>query len=192
MQIPPATTYNAFDWFLIIVLILSTVMAFMRGIIRSLLSLAGIVFGILIASWNYLAFAVWLHRWILNFTVAEVVAYVTILIVVSILATMLASALSKAVSAVGLGFLDRLFGAVFGLFRGFLIGVAVMMAMAAFLPDSDLVKDSQLTPYFLHGAHAVSFVVPEHFEQQIAQGATHLLQQTPDLLRTHPHRDNRD
>jgi membrane protein required for colicin V production len=192
MQMPPATTYNAFDWFLVIVLVISTVAAFMRGIIRSLLSLAGIVLGILIASWNYLAFAVWLHRWILNFTLAQVVAYVTILVVVSILATMLASVLSKTASAIGLGFLDRLFGAVFGVFRGFLIGVAIMMAMAAFLPDSDLVKESQLSPYFLQGAHAVSFVVPERFEQEIAQGATHLLKQTPDLLRGQPHRNNRD
>ncbi|ADW69464.1 CvpA family protein [Granulicella tundricola] len=192
MQLPPTTSYNPFDWFLVVILVISTIAAFMRGLIRSLLSLVGFILAIVVASWNYLSFASYLGRWILNFTVAEIIAYLTILIVITIAFSMLANLLRKTASAVGLGFLDRLLGAAFGVLRGFLAGVAAMMAIAAFSPNSEWVKNSQLTPYFLEGAHAVSFVVPPRFEQQIAQGATHLLQQTPDLLKSHPRKNDRD
>ncbi len=168
---------TSFDWFLVVILAFSTIAAFLRGFIKVLFSLAGLVAGILLASWNYPAVAERLHRYITSFAAAEVVAFALILVTVTLVFSLAARLVRRAVSLVGLGFLDRLFGAVFGLVRGILFGVAVMMAIAAFTPDSPWLHDSRLASYFLAGAHAVSFVVPEHFERQITTGTTHLLQQ---------------
>ena len=185
MQIPPASTFDSFDWFLIVVLVLSTIMAFLRGFIRALFSFCGFIFGIILASWNYLAGAERLHRWITSFQVAEIVAYLAILCAVVIVFHILAALVSKTVAAIGLGFVDRLLGAAFGFFRGCLLGVAAMITLAAFAPDSDWVKYSKLAPYFLDGAHAVSFVVPNRFQRQISDGTAHLLQQSPKVLKAH-------
>jgi membrane protein required for colicin V production len=185
MQIPPAATFDSFDWFLVVMLVVSTIMAFLRGFIRTLFSFCGFIFGLVLASWNYLALAEHLHRWIASFVVAEIVAYIAILAVVIMLFHILAAIVRKTVAAIGLGFIDRLLGAAFGFFRGCLVGVAAMIALAAFAPDSTWVKHSQLAPYFLDGAHAVSFVVPESFQRQISLGAAHLLQQSPKVLRPH-------
>jgi membrane protein required for colicin V production len=182
MQSIDTSALSAFDWFLIMLVLLSTTAAFFRGFIKVLFSLAGLVIGILLASWNYLSLATQLHGFITSFAVAQVVAFLLILIGVMIVFAILAAVLRRAVSAVGLGFFDRLLGAVIGFLRGMLIGVAVMMAVTAFLPGSPWVKNSQLAPYFLAGAHAVSFVVPQHFQEQISAGATHLLQKRPELL----------
>jgi membrane protein required for colicin V production len=183
MQTPPINTLNELDWFLIVILVVSTLMAFMKGIIRSLLSFVGLIVALLVASWEYLRFARYLSRWILKFQVAEVVAFLAILVGISLVFSLVAALLRRGASLIGLGFLDRLLGAGFGVLRGCLIGVALMMAVAAFFPKSSWVEDSELAPYFLEGAHAVSFVVPEHFEQQIADGATHLMQQSSESLK---------
>ena len=185
MQIPPAASFDSFDWFLVVMLVLSTIMAFLRGFIRTLFSFCGFIFGLVLAGWNYLALAEHLHRWITSFVVSEIVAYLAILGVVVMLFHLLASVTRKTVAAVGLGFIDRLLGAGFGFFRGCLLGVAAMIALAAFAPDSTWVKQSVLAPYFLDGAHAVSFVVPERFQRQISDGAAHLLQQSPKVLKAH-------
>ncbi len=192
MQLPPATSFNAFDWFLVVVLVLSTILSFLRGIIRALFSFVGFIVGLLIASWNFPAVAVHLHRIITSVAVSEIVAFVLILVVVVMLFHIAAAILQKTVKAVGLGFVDRFLGAIFGFFRGCLFGVAAMVALAAFVPHSDWIRNSVLAPYFLDGAHAVSFVVPGRFQARISEGTTHLLHQTPDSLKARTLRPQSD
>ncbi len=186
---PPITlaSLTAFDWLLATVVAVSTIAAFLRGIIKVLFSLAGLVAGIVLASWNYLALAERLHKQLSSFAAAEVVAFVAILVVVTVVFSLAARLVRKGVSMVGLGFADRLLGGAFGLARGALLGVAVMMAIAAFLPDAPWLKASRLAPYFLSGAHAVSFVVPERLKLQIAAGAAHVLEQVPGGGQRFPH-----
>jgi membrane protein required for colicin V production len=186
MQIPPAASFDSFDWFLVLMLVLSTIMAFLRGFIRTLFSFCGFIFGLVLASWNHLTLAHHLHRWIASFVAAEIVAFLAILALVVMLFHLLAAIVRRTVAAIGLGFIDRILGAAFGFFRGCVFGVAAMIALAAFAPDSTWVVHSQLAPYFLDGAHAVSFVVPERFQRQISLGAAHLLQQSPKVLKPHP------
>ena len=176
---------TSFDWFLVAILAVSTIAAFMRGIIKVLFSLGGLIAGILLASWNYLAVAQRLHNVVTSFAAAEVLAFLAILVVVTIVFSLAARLVRKAVAMVGLGFFDRLLGGAFGLVRGLLFGVAVMMAIAAFVPESAWVRESRLAPYFLTGAHAVSFLVPRSFQSQISLGANHLLEQTPESFRPH-------
>ena len=185
MQTPPSSDFTPFDWFLVVVIVVSTVAAFQRGFIRVLLSLGGLFTGIIVASWEYLQLAISLHRWILNFQAAEVIAFLLIMALVMVVFGVVAKLLRKTVQAIGLGFVDRLLGAVFGAIRGLLLGVAAMMAVTAFVPDATWIQNSQLAPYFLSGVHAVSFVVPEHFQDQMSAGAKYLLRETPELLRPH-------
>ena len=184
---PPLTltSLTSFDWFLVAILAVSTFIAFRRGIIKVLFSLAGLVVGILAASWYYLALAERLHRFVSSFPASEVIAFLAILVVITILFSLAARLARKTVSMVGLGFLDRLLGGVFGLARGLLFGVAIMMAIAAFTPQSPWLHESRLAPWFLAGAHAVSFVVPQRFGRQISAGASHLLEKRPEVF--HPH-----
>jgi membrane protein required for colicin V production len=184
MHPPPSDgTLTAFDWFLVLVLATSTIAAFARGLIRVLLSLAGLVAGILVASWYYAEVAQRLSRWIISYVVCECIAFLFLLVLVVAAFTLTATILRKTVSAVGLGFIDRLLGAVFGVVRGALLGVAAMMVLTAFFPESPWLENSLLAPYFLSGVHALSFVVPDHFEDRIAVGTRHLMHTTPGLFR---------
>jgi len=177
------SSLSAFDWVLAAVVVVSALMAFRRGFIRVLFSLAGLIAGILVGSWNYLRLAAWMHRWITSVPMAQILAFLAILLAVWFVFAAAAGLVRRAVKAVGLGFADRMLGAVFGAVRGVLLGVATMMALSAFAPDSEWTRRSVLAPYFLAGAHAVSFVVPRHFEQQISDGARRLLKKNSEVLK---------
>lgn len=176
---------NLFDWFLIAVLAYSTILAFARGLLLELFSLGGLITGILLASWNYRSVAPLLSRVITTPSIANIVAFLVIAIGVMILCSIAGKILHRTADAIGLGFFNRLLGAVFGFARGCLIGVVLMMAAAAFLPQTTWISNSYLAPYFLAGAHAVSFVVPHDLQQLILDGATQLKHNAPDWIKPH-------
>jgi membrane protein required for colicin V production len=188
--------WNLFDWLLVAILVYSTVAAFLRGFFRELFSLVGLIAGILLASWNYPALADRILHWLdISLTLADIAAFLLIVLTVMILCGLTGRVLSTTARTIGLGIFDRLLGAGFGLARGFLLGVALMMAAAAFIPQSPWLKDSQLSLYFLQGAHAVSFVVPSQLEERVRLGTQTLNQDLkhsyPDWIKPHPQGDNR-
>jgi membrane protein required for colicin V production len=174
---------NLFDCFLIAVLAYSTIVALLRGIILELFSLCGLIAGILLASWNYKHVATILETLITTSAIAEIIAFLLIIIAIMVLSALLGKALNRTAHAIGLGFFDRLLGALFGFGRGCLFGVAILMAVAAFLPHSAWIANSRLSSYFLAGAHAVSFVVPHDLQQQILNGAEQLKHTAPDWIK---------
>ncbi len=174
---------NLFDCLLVAILAYSTIMAFVRGIILELFSLGGLVAGILVAGWNYNHVAVAFGHLITTPATAQIVAFLLIIIVVMVVSTLLGKALNRTAHAIGLGFFDRLLGALFGFVRGCLFGIAILMAIAAFLPHSPWIANSRLSSYFLAGAHAVSFVVPHDLQQQILNGAQQLKHNAPDWIK---------
>lgn len=176
---------NLFDWLLIAILAYSIVMAFLRGIILELFTLGGLIAGILLASWNYYYIAKYLEH-VISLVAAQIIAFILIVIGVMILSTLLGKALNRTAHAIGLGFFDRLLGAAFGFVRGCLFSVAILMAVAAFRPHSSWVENSRLSPYFLAGVHAVSFVVPHDLQQRILNGAEQLKHNAPDWIKPLP------
>jgi membrane protein required for colicin V production len=174
-----------FDWLLLAPLVYSTVQAFLRGLVRESLSLFGLIAGVLLAAWNYARLASPLGAFISNSAVANVTAFLLIAIGIMIAATIAARMIHTTAHAIGLGFFNRLGGAAFGFLRGCLIGVAILTAISAFLPGTEWVKNSRLAPYFLAGAHAVSFVVPHDLEQLILDGAAQIKHNAPDWIKLH-------
>jgi membrane protein required for colicin V production len=180
---------NPFDWLLIVILAYSTISAFLTGIVVQLFSLGGLVAGILLASWNYQRVAPPLQHLLsplkASASTCDVLAFLVIVLGIMLLAALAARLIRGAAHTIGLGVLDRLVGALFGLARGCLIGVALLMAATAFLPQSTWIAKSRLTPYFLAGVHAVSFVVPQGLQQHLLNGIAQLKHTAPDWIKLH-------
>jgi len=183
--LPGGGAYTSFDIVFALIILISTFAAFRKGLIRALLSIGGLIVGIVVASWNYQAIANRIGQLVTNRVAAEVIAFLLLFTLVVAAVTWVASLLQKTINAVGLGFVDNILGAVFGFFRGVLLGALALMAFAAFAPGAEWLRNSQLAPYFLQGAHALSFAVPESFGRQVKEGAKYLLHETPELLRPH-------
>ncbi|RZU39894.1 CvpA family protein [Edaphobacter modestus] len=177
---------NALDWLLIVILALSAIQAFFRGLVLELFSLAGLVCGIVLAAWNYSRLAEKMAGVIQSAAIASVVSFLLIAIGVMVIAAVLGRVIHASAHAIGLGFFDRLGGAAFGLVRGGMLGVAILMALTAFLPAVSWLKNSRLAPYFLAGSHAVSFVVPHDLEQLILAGGSELKHNAHDWIKSRP------
>jgi len=173
MNLPDLSSLNPFDWLLIAIVGYSVIAAFIRGFFREIFSFFGLIAGILLASWNYPLVSGYLVP-LLPWAAAQIVAFLLIVIATMVLCGLAGTLLSKTAKTVGLGFVDRLLGGLFGLARGWLMGVTLLIAAAAFVPHSRYVRNSQLSGYFLQGAHAVSFVVPANLQQHIRDGVLQL------------------
>lgn len=177
---------NPLDWLLVIIIAISAIQAFFRGLVLELFSLAGLLCGIVLAAWNYPRLAEKLSGWISNTAIASVVSFLLIAVGVMVLSAFLGRVIHASAHALGLGFFDRLGGAAFGLARGGLLGIAILMAVTAFLPTAGWLKNSHLAPYFIAGSHAVSFVVPHDLEQLILAGGSELKHNAHDWIKSHP------
>ncbi len=179
---------STFDWVLLGLVVVSAALAFRRGMIRVVFSFVGVAAGTVLAGWYSLEGAIWLHGWIGSMMAARMIAFVGIVMVVTLLCSVAAQLVRRTVKAAGLGVFDRLLGGLFGAARGALLGVALVLAIAAFVPRSPWLKNSQLVPYFLTGAHAVSFLMPRQVKQQVDSGTASLLRQP--LVSSRPRRDS--
>jgi membrane protein required for colicin V production len=174
---------NALDWLLVLLLVYSVVRAFLRGFFQESFALAGLIFGFLFACWFYKPLALDLKGLITSLAIADLTSFLLILAGTMIVASLLGKVFRHTASAIGLGFIDRLMGAAFGLVRGALLGVALLLAAAAFLPRARWIENSHLAPYFLQAAHAVSFVMPSDLKQRLLDGLDPLERTSPDWIK---------
>lgn len=171
-----------FDWVIIAILALSTLAATMQGLLREAMSLAGLVIGLWLAFWNYHALAAPLERFLPSHAASEVVAFLLIALGVMLVVGLLGRVVSAVVHTVGLGALDRLLGAVFGLVRGCVLVVLALIVIAAFLPQRGWIHGSKLAPYFLSAADWASGAAPAELRLRIRDGIETIKRVPPTWL----------
>lgn len=174
---------NPLDWLLAILLTYSVVRAVIRGFLQEAFALGGLILGFLFACWFYRSLSIDLKGLINSPQIAQLAAFLLILAVTTIVASLIGKFLRRTASAVGLGFVDRLLGALFGLLRGAILGVALLLAVTAFLPTAPWIENSHLAPYFLRAAHAVSFVMPSDLKLRLLDGLSRMKHTTPDWIK---------
>ncbi len=177
---------NPLDWLLTALLVYSAIRAALNGFFREAFTLAGLLIGFPLACWYYHSLAHALAGLITAPTVALLAAFFLILTVVTVAASVLGRLFRRGARTVGLGFADRLGGAIFGLLRGAGMAVALLFAITAFLPAAPWVQTSQIAPYLLRAAHAVSFTMPTDLRLRLWEGLAHLNHSSPDWIKSGP------
>jgi membrane protein required for colicin V production len=161
---------NGLDWLIAGILLLSMIHAAAQGFVFELFSLAGAVLGYLVAAWEYPVVAKYLMPYVKSDVVASGVAFLLIFLAVVILAGVAGRIVRFATKSVGMQWFDRLLGGVFGLLRGALVVMVLVMAMASFLPSSEWLAKSGLAPYFLVAGRAAVYAGPGDLKQKFRDG----------------------
>ena len=151
------------DIVLIIILAVSVFSGLKNGIIKAVLSLAGIIVGVILAGRYYVALAGQL-AFIPQESLAKIAAFAIILVVVMAIAVVLASLLKWAASAIMLGWIDRLGGAVFGLVMGGIFCGALLAIWVKFLGIADVVTESAIAAILLDYFPIVLTLLPGEFD----------------------------
>ena len=116
---------NWLDIIIIIALIIPIFAGLRMGIIKAALSLAGLIVGVVLAS-NFYQELGGVLNFIADEKIANIVAFILILAVVMVIANVAAALLKYTAKAILLGWVDRLGGAVFGLFMGAIFMGAIL------------------------------------------------------------------
>lgn len=174
---------NPVDIAIVLLLILSAALGFRSGLIQSIVSLVGLIAGIAIASWNYKHFADDRYPLFHDHTLSEATWFCLIALAVMVAAGLIGWLLKKVIHGVGLGWLDRLTGFLFGLLRGALLVTLCILTLAAFFPDTRWLGDARLAKYFLGTAHLTTQITPAELKQKILYGLRVLERDSPEWLR---------
>jgi len=157
------------DWIILAAIVLSVIQAASAGFFQEAFGIAGLVFGYLLAAWNYQRLASHFGRygepWLL-----EIAAFLLIFVAVMLLAGIAGKVARWMMQEAGLTFVDRILGAALGLLRGCLIVAIVLASMAAFTPTSNWLQRSELAPYFLVAGRAAIWVAPSELRARFYQG----------------------
>jgi membrane protein required for colicin V production len=167
-----ARAMTGFDFAVIGILVLSTLLAFVRGVVRELLAIVSWIAGLFAA----LAFGDTVAAMIPGMESSPIakhlVAYALVFIAVLIVGAIVAYLLSKLVHAAGLGFVDRFLGAVFGVARGVLIVmILVLVAGLTSLPRNEWWQNALLAPPLVAAALSLRHWLPPTWTDRLDYSA---------------------
>ena len=125
---------NLADLLIVAVLVVSVVSAFVKGFFCRSVFAGRCYYGPVLRRGKLSGFAPLVMRLVPNREAANLIAFLVIALLVMLLAGMVGRVLRGLVRQVGLGIVDRIFGAVFGLVKGCIVVTLVLMGIVAFLP----------------------------------------------------------
>ena len=154
---------NWLDIAIIVLLAITTLIGLRIGIIKTILSLAGVIVGVILAGRYYDALAGQL-TFIPQDSLARIAAFAIILVVVMLVAGVLASVLKWLASLVLLGWVNRLGGAFFGLVLGAIFCGTLLTIWTKFLGIQNPIAGSGLATLLLDRFPMVLALLPEEFD----------------------------
>ena len=164
-------TLTLVDYGVALVLIVSALLAILRGMTREVLGLAGWIASILIANYTAPQLGIAINDtlnlggfgralgWGIPFAATVVISFI------------IASLIAPGLTRVGLGSLDRWFGAMFGVIRGvllvLLIFIAAVLAVEGENQLPDNVKSAHTMPLMSRGAYHLARFFPDEYQDMI-------------------------
>ena len=159
---------TAFDYALLFLLGCSVIIGTMRGVLREVFSLASWVVSFVVANMYSKMLAPMLPAAIPGEMLRLIISFVVLFIVVRIAMMLLVRAVDALVGAGGLSGLNRSLGSVFGLVRGALIAlVLVLLCGMTSIPQQPFWKNAMFSPMAERAAMMVLPYLPEGIARNI-------------------------
>jgi membrane protein required for colicin V production len=160
---------TVFDYVVLVIVGLSVIFSVWRGAIREVFALAAWIAAFFAAQAYAGTLAAYLPDAIPNASLRLLSGFVIVFLTVLVLTAVVAFAISKIVRAVGLGPVDRGIGAIFGLLRGMLVVlVLVLLCGLTSAPQHPVWREAMLSPPLEAMAVSVRPWLPEDLSQRIS------------------------
>ena len=151
------------DIVIIVIVGIATFWGLRIGIIKAVLSLVGLIVGVILAGRYYVPLSEQL-TFIPQASIAKIVAFAIILIGIMVIAGVLARFLKWTASILMLGWVNRLGGAVFGFVLGTILCSALLAIWVKFFGIAGVINESSLTAILLHYFPMVLALLPHEFD----------------------------
>ncbi|MBA7677425.1 hypothetical protein ES703_85682 [subsurface metagenome] len=154
---------NWLDIVIIVAIAIPTIIGLKVGIISAVLSLAGIIVGVILAGRYYLSLSEQL-TFIPQAGAAKIIAFAIIVIGVMIIAVVIARLLRRIASVLLLGWINQIGGAAFGLLLGAIFCGALLALWVKYLGITEAIAESALAFILLDRWPIVLALLPDEFD----------------------------
>ena len=157
---------NLLDIVIIVTMIFFIVKGIIRGFIREIASLAGVILGIYLANLFQPQMTDFLKPYLPSNPFLPLISFAVIFASVLILCNLLGWILKLLFKKAFLGWLDRTLGAGLAVLKGVIITYLVIVILTFFLPaKTPLIAQSKLAPWIIKSYQSmISLISPEHYK----------------------------
>lgn len=156
---------NLLDYIIIITLAILAVKGILRGFIREISSLAGIILGILLGNSMQPVVSEILKEYIPFTSYIPLISFAAIFVAVLILCNIIGWLIHLLFKKAFLGWIDKLLGASLAVIAGIVLIYLVIVIMTFFVPArTPLIADSVLAPWIVRSYQSMtSLISPDHY-----------------------------
>jgi membrane protein required for colicin V production len=159
---------NWLDAVLLLILIFSVITSFRTGLTREVVSLGSVVLGLILGSWFYGSAGALLHPYFNSRAASNFAGFFLVFFAIVLAGSLLSFVLGKFLKVTGLSIVDHALGAGFGLVRGALIAVALLLGVMAFSQNGkppESVVNSRLAPYLVQASRVFAAMAPHELKE---------------------------
>lgn len=157
-----------FDYLVLLVLICSVVISLLRGLVKEMLSLLAWVMSFVVANAYGQTLAQLLPEIIPGSVTRLIVAFILLFIGVRLLMAFVSLALESVIKAAGLSLADRGLGGLFGLARGLVIVLTVVLLCGlTSIPKQAFWRDAWLSPLAETAAQTIKPLLPGDIARRV-------------------------
>ena len=159
---------NWLDVVLLLIIGISVLASFRKGLSREIIGLASVLMGLLLGLWFYGTASIYIRPYVSSPLAAKLAGFFLVFTLVFLAGVLVRYIVGRFLRVTKLSFFDHLLGAVFGAGRGLLIAVALLTGVMAFAKDGkapESVADSRLAPYVSQGARVFAAMAPHELKE---------------------------
>ena len=166
---------NPFDILIIIILVYCVVRGLFRGLVKEVSSIFGVLGGFFAAYSYYPQIANLLTRLVTDEAYRNILAFLIIFCCVLILINVLGIIIKYLLNIAFLGWVDRVFGLLFGMTKGILIVSVLFIILTTFLTKgAPIIKNSLLAPHVMLVSENMAKVVSADMKRKFQKNLDEL------------------
>ena len=158
---------NLLDFILLTVLAIALIRGLMRGMIRQVASLLGLIAGFVVAGHSYVRLLPFFRHHFPTFPYLEVFSYIAVYTATWLAVVLLGYLFVKLSRAMLMAWADRLLGGILGFFKGLVAAVILVAVLTLFLPSkSRLLTDSLLSVHIQRAGYYLVQLTPKELRKR--------------------------
>ena len=159
---------NWLDIVLAIILLASVVAGFRRGLSWQIIGLVSVVLALLLGIWFYGNIGYYLLPYASSRSLANAGGFAVVFCGVLLLGVLVSFVVGRFLKVTGLSVVDHLLGAGFGVLRGLVFAIAIIMGVMAFSRGDkppETIVNSRLAPYVVDAARMFAAMAPHELKE---------------------------
>jgi len=167
---------NPFDIAIVVILGYGIILGILRGFIREIASIVGVLGGFYLAYAYYADFAKIFSPFIDTLYYRQIISFLAIFCAIAVGAGIGGMVLRTFLRLIFLGVVDRIFGALFGAAKAVAIIAVLHFLLITFLPGGGvtMVRNSQLAPAVNKVASVMLYIIPENAKETFVENMERL------------------